>query len=160
MSRSTVLDEKTNQRKIDPARTSSSMRCVDDHGDAILSEIERRISELISLPESQAENIQIAHYEVGARYTAHYDYFKNPAAEEGGQRIATFLIYLNTPEKGGETRFPRSNISICPIKGHALLFYNVDNEGFVDPLTLHTGSAVIEGEKWIMTRWFREKDFR
>jgi len=160
MSRSTVFDEKTNQRKISSVRTSSSMRCPDEHGDEILQQIEKRISEITSLPESQGENIQVAHYEIGAQYYPHYDYFKKTDSQVGGQRIATFLIYLNTPIKGGETEFPRANISINPAKGNAVFFYNVDTDGFVNPLTLHAGRPVIEGEKWIMTRWFREKDWR
>lgn len=160
MSRSTVFDEKTNQRKIDRSRTSTSMRCSDQHGDKIIQQIEKRISEITSLTESQGENIQVAHYQIGAQYYPHYDYFKNTTSQEGGQRIATFLVYLNTPIEGGETRFPRAKISISPIKGNALFFYNVDTDGFVNPLTLHGGNPVIDGEKWIMTRWFREKNLR
>lgn len=158
MNRSTIFDERTNQRKIDPARTSTSMRCADLHGDEIIQQIEKKISEITSIPESQGENIQVAHYAIGAQYRPHYDYFQKTSTQEGGQRIATFLIYLNTPTKGGETKFPRANISIKPIKGSALFFYNVNPEGFVDHLSLHAGTPVIEGEKWIMTRWFRERD--
>lgn len=160
MSRSMVFDEKTNQRKIDRARTSTSMRCSDQHGDNIIEQIEKRISEITSITESQGENIQVTHYQIGAQYYPHYDYFKNTASQEGSQRIATFLIYLNTPIKGGETWFPRAKISISPMKGNALFFYNVDPDGIANPLTLHAGNPVIEGEKWIMTRWFREKNLR
>lgn len=67
---------------------------------------------------------------------------------------------MNTPIKGGETRFPHVKISISPRKGNALFFYNTDADGFVNPLTLHAGNPVIDGEKWIMTRWFREKNLR
>lgn len=158
MSRSTVFDEKTNQRKIVPNRTSTSMRCSDQHEDKIIQQIEKRISAITSLNALQGENIQVAHYEIGDKFSAHYDYFMNTTSQEGGQRIASFLVYLNTPIKGGETNFPLANISISPIKGKALFFYNVDKNGSVDGLTLHEGSVIIEGEKWIMTRWFREKN--
>lgn len=147
MSRSTVFDETTEQRKVDRIRTSTSMRFSDEHGDEIIQQIEQRISEITSLAESQGENIQIAHYETGAQYAPHYDYFKNTASQEGGQRIATFLMYLNTPIAGGETRFPRAKLLITPIKGNALFFYNVDEKGAVNSLTLHAGNEVLDGEK-------------
>lgn len=160
MSRSTVFDEKTKNRKVATGRTSTSMRCIDQHGDIILQQIEKRISEVTSIPESQGENIQVAHYEIGAQYGAHYDYFKDTSSQEGGQRIATLIVYLNTPLQGGETHFPLAGISITPKKGNALFFYNVDKDGLGNPLTLHAGVPVVEGEKWIMTRWFREKNLR
>ena len=43
----------------------------------------------------QGEGIQILHYEVGQKYEAHTDYFHdNFNTRNGGQRIATLLMYL------------------------------------------------------------------
>ncbi len=47
---------------------------------------------------------------------------------------------------------------IVPEKGKALLFYNLREEGWTDPMSLHAGLPVLEGEKWLMTQWLREKE--
>ena len=79
----------------------------------------------------------------------------------GGQRVATLIMYLNTVEEGGETVFPEANIKVQPIKGNAVLFYyNCTPEGKErkeDPLTLHSGYPVTKGDKWIITKWLRQK---
>jgi prolyl 4-hydroxylase len=42
------------------------------------------------------------------RYDPHHDYFSFAAADEnGGNRMATVLMYLASPEEGGETVFPK-----------------------------------------------------
>ncbi|KAK7504596.1 hypothetical protein BaRGS_00004082, partial [Batillaria attramentaria] len=43
-----------------------------------------------------------------------------------GERIATFLIYMSDVEKGGYTVFLRSGISVAPLKGMALFWYNYE----------------------------------
>ena len=41
------------------------------------------------------EGLQILHYEVGQKYEPHYDYFSDEFnTQNGGQRIATVLMYL------------------------------------------------------------------
>lgn len=41
------------------------------------------------------EGLQILHYEVGQKYEPHYDYFSDEFnTKNGGQRIATVLMYL------------------------------------------------------------------
>lgn len=46
-------------------------------------------------------------YKEGQEYQAHFDYFFHAGGvENGGNRMATVLLYLNTPEEGGETVFP------------------------------------------------------
>lgn len=166
LSTSTVVDSETGEDKIHSERTSVGMFCPDDHEDAIISNIEQRISEVVSIPKEHGEGIQIINYGTGAEFRPHYDYFdpKHPGSivncKAGGQRRVTAIIYLNTPEKGGETLFPIANVSIQPVKGTALFFYNLLPSGEVDPLTLHAGAPVLKGEKWIATRWLREKPYQ
>ncbi len=66
------------------------------------------------------------------------------------------MVYLNTPESGGQTHFPLAGLSIAPKKGKAILFYNVDDLGHIDEMSLHAGRPVVDGEKWIITRWLRQ----
>lgn len=163
---STVVDSETGQNKVHPERTSTGMFCPYDHKDKIISSIERRISEVVSIPQENGEGIQIVNYAVGAEFRPHYDYF-DPAlpgsvvnCKVGGQRKVSVIMYLNNPEKGGETLFPKVNVAIKPVKGTALFFYNLLPTGEVDPSTLHAGAPVLEGEKWIATRWLREKPYQ
>lgn len=51
-------------------------------------------------------------YVDGQKYEPHTDYFHdtyNSRPDNGGQRVATVLIYLATPEEGGETVFPHAD---------------------------------------------------
>jgi prolyl 4-hydroxylase len=166
MSRSTVVDYKSDKGLVDIVRTSQGMFFPLDHQDAILTNIENRISKLTLIPLENGESIQVLHYDKGAEYKPHYDYFDPRTVgglahyNRGGQRVASFLMYLNTPEEGGETIFPRVNIKVKPQKGDALLFYSCGLDGHVDPKTFHGGAPVIKGEKWLATRWLRQHTFK
>ena len=101
------------------------------------------------------------HYDEGGEYRPHYDYFdvNTPGGlvhtNRGGQRMATFMIYLADTEEGGETIFPKADLKVHPQKGKAVMFFNVDSNGKEDPMSFHGGAPVLKGEKWIMTRWMR-----
>jgi hypothetical protein len=43
--------------------------------------------------------------------------------ENGGQRLATLIVYLNTVSQGGATAFKDLNMKVSPEKGKALLFF-------------------------------------
>jgi prolyl 4-hydroxylase len=63
-------------------------------------------------PAENGEAIQILKYVDGQKYEPHTDYFHdsyNSRPDNGGQRVATVLIYLATPEEGGETVFPHAD---------------------------------------------------
>lgn len=161
LQRSTVVDHHSNRGKVDQVRTSEGMFFAYNHQDSILTSVEKKISVTTGIPKENGENIQLLHYSTGAEYKPHHDYFdpNTFAGKEylktGGQRFATFIMYLNTPEGGGETIFPLLNLKVKAQKGDALLFYNCDLQGHVDQKTLHGGAPVTRGEKWIATRWLR-----
>ena len=75
--------------------------------------------------------------------------------ENGGQRLLTAMVYLNNAVGGG-TAFPKLNIIVGSIGGRLLLFGNVDENNQPHELSLHQGLPPHEGEKWVMTLWFRE----
>ena len=129
----------------------------------LIERIEHHISILTGIPVENGEGMQISRYEVGEEYKPHYDYF-NPKREDfsdriasHGQRVATFLIYLSTPEDGGQTIFPDAKIDVPAVMGNALLFRypKAEREG----LTLHGGSPVKAGVKWIAVKWLRDRSF-
>ena len=77
--------------------------------------------------------------------------------KRGGQRVASLVCYLNTPEAGGATVFPDAGLDVVPVRGNAV-FFSYDRP---HPATrsLHGGAPVTEGEKWVATKWLREGRF-
>ncbi|PED73373.1 2OG-Fe(II) oxygenase [Bacillus pseudomycoides] len=132
------------------------------HG--LVSQVSELIATAMPLPLNHAEPLQAARYEVGGKFDAHIDCYGTwhedgrNRVEQGGQRLYTAILYLNTVDAGGETFFPSLNLTVTPSEGKLLVFENCKrgtNEPH--PLSLHEGCAVHEGEKWIATLWFREK---
>jgi prolyl 4-hydroxylase len=159
---STVVDESQPLTSVlDPRRSSQGMFFPGNPKDKILRRIEKRIANLTGFPVENGEAIQVLHYDVGGEYQPHYDFFSTNTPggisqlKRGGQRVATVIMYLNTPKEGGETIFPKAMLSITPKKGTALLFYNCTPDGKEDPMALHGGAPVKSGEKWIATKWIR-----
>jgi prolyl 4-hydroxylase len=131
----------------------------------LVANIERRIAEITRTPMENGEGIQVVRYLSGGYYKAHFDYFEpllvtNKAVlDRGGQRILTFMVYLNDVAEGGSTNFPRIGFRAQPKQGRAIYWSNVQPDGSVDPATEHSAEAVIAGEKWIFTKWIRERRF-
>ena len=69
----------------------------------------------------------------------------------------TVLAYLVQPDAGGKTAFPKLGLGFDPKVGDALCWWNVNDAGREDPATLHAGEPVLEGEKWALNLWFRER---
>jgi prolyl 4-hydroxylase len=162
MKRSSVVHHADGVR-IDDTRTSSG--CYFQRGEvALVADIEQRIAELTGIPLENGEGLQVLQYLPGQHYVPHWDYFppESPSSadivrpEKGGQRVATFIAYLNTVPLGGETEFPRAGVKVAAVQGNACFFSYLSADGALDPLTLHSGNAVIEGEKWIAVKWLRE----
>ncbi|MCD0418064.1 2OG-Fe(II) oxygenase [Rubrivivax sp. JA1024] len=160
--RSETVDNSTGGSEVNAARTSDGMFF--ERGETPLIErIERRIAELVHWPVERGEGLQVLHYRPGAQYKPHHDFF-DPAhpgtaniLRRGGQRVGTVVIYLNTPAGGGATTFPEVGLEVQPIKGNAVFF------SYERPLastrTLHGGAPVLDGEKWVATKWLREGVF-
>ena len=163
--RSMVINMSGPQTDLDDRRTSSGTFFSSNPNDQVLKSIHKRVAQVTQIPEKNGEAVQLLHYGVGGEYQPHFDYF-DPATpgglvhfNRGGQRVATFMVYLHTTEAGGETIFPRANLKITPEKGKAVLFYNVTETDELDPMSFHGGAPVVQGEKWLITRWLREEEF-
>lgn len=130
--------------------------------DVVIEVVRTRISAATGLPLPLFEASQVLHYAPGQEFSAHHDYFdpRNPGHAEQlkkGQRIATVLVYLNDGYSGGETDFPRADLSFRGKAGDALFIINVERSGSPDPLTLHAGTPPESGEKWIFSQWIRDR---
>ncbi|WP_426343773.1 2OG-Fe(II) oxygenase [Pseudoduganella sp. R-32] len=122
--------------------------------------IERRIEALTGWPQAWGEPLEIQRYGAHGSFKPHYDYFLEGneyfenSVQNGGQRLATLIVYLKQPERGGATFMANLGVRVMPRKGSALFFsYPTPT---VQCGTLHAGDPVQSGEKWIMTKWFRQ----
>lgn len=162
LARSETVDNATGGSEVNPARTSDGMFFQRGENE-LCDRIEKRIARLLNWPLENGEGLQILRYRPGAEYKPHHDYFdpthagSAPILKRGGQRVGTVVMYLNTVPKGGGTVFPDVFLEVAPIKGNAV-FFSYDRP---HPMTrtLHGGSPVIEGEKWVATKWMREGRF-
>jgi prolyl 4-hydroxylase len=165
LARSPVVNPDTGDENLIDARTSmGAMFQVAEH--PLITRIEARIAAVTGVPAEHGEGLQILNYKPGGEYQPHFDYFNPQRPGEarqlsvGGQRIATLVIYLNTPEAGGATAFPRVGLEVAPVKGNAVYFSYLLPDGTLDERTLHAGLPVASGEKWIATKWLRERPYR
>ena len=159
-----VWDPVTGRPRRDPNRTNRALELGVGDMDVVIQLLRARISAAANLPLPVFEPAQVMHYRPGEEFRPHYD-FLDPG-EPGhaselarfGQRIATFLLYLNEDFEGGETVFPKAGFRYRGRKGDALLFANVDAATRApDPLTLHAGLPPTRGEKWIFSQWIRDR---
>ena len=162
MARSKTVETKTGGEEVNASRTSEGM-FFQRGENAIVKKLEARIAKLVNWPLENGEGLQILHYGPGAEYKPHYDYF-DPAepgtatiTKRGGQRVGTLVVYLNNPSKGGGTVFPDIHLEVGPRQGNAV-FFSYDRP-HASTKTLHGGSPVIAGEKWIATKWLRQGEF-
>jgi prolyl 4-hydroxylase len=162
LARSETVQTETGSSEVNEARTSQGMFF--DRGEKeIVKRIEARMGALLDWPIENGEGLQILRYLPGAEYKPHYDYF-DPAhsgtptiLKRGGQRVASLVCYLNTPAGGGATIFPDVKLDVAPVKGNAV-FFSYDR-AHPATRTLHGGAPVVEGEKWVATKWLREGRF-
>ncbi|CAJ0711316.1 hypothetical protein LMG6871_00057 [Ralstonia edaphis] len=165
LKRSPVVNPDTGEENLISARTSQGgMFQVGEH--PLIAKIEARIAQAVGVPVEHGEGFQVLNYQPGGEYQPHFDFF-NPGRsgearqlEVGGQRVATMVIYLNSVQAGGATGFPKLGLEVAPVKGNAVFFVYKRPDGTLDEDTLHAGLPVERGEKWIATKWLRERPYR
>ncbi|MGB3721647.1 MAG: 2OG-Fe(II) oxygenase [Pacificimonas sp.] len=139
-------------------RTSET--CHFDSGDALIADIDRRLSDLLGIDPALGEPMQGQRYAVGQEFKAHTDYFETSGEairtirQAMGQRTWTAMIYLNAPDAGGATRFRVIRKSVQPETGTLLSWNNLKPDGHPNPATMHHGMKVRSGLKYIITKWY------
>lgn len=133
-----------------------------DPADPPVIAVERRIAALTGLNAVYGEPLQGQRYAVGQEFKAHTDYFE-PAGVDyqrycgvAGNRTWTVMIYLNTPQAGGATRFKVIDKIVQPETGKLVVWNNRRADGSPNAATLHQGMKVRSGVKYVITKWFRE----
>ncbi len=149
--------------RVDAIRTNTGMGFSVLHTDLVIQLVHARIAAAIDLPVAHQEPTNILHYTPGQEYKPHFDFLDPGEAhfarelQQIGQRVATFLIYLNDDYEAGETAFPRLDWRFKGRQGDALLFWNVDADGRPDRKTLHAGTPPASGVKWLFSKWVRDR---
>ncbi|MBK8543139.1 MAG: 2OG-Fe(II) oxygenase [Caulobacteraceae bacterium] len=154
----------TTRVSLDNSRSNSVAGSSHLQPDLVVQLVNMRIASAIGLPLAHQEPTNFLNYKRGQEYTDHYDFFRSEE-EAGfahelrtiGQRVATVLVYLNDGYEGGETAFPRLDWSFKGKLGDALIFWNLDVAGEREMNSLHAGRPVTKGEKWLLSKWVRQR---
>jgi len=149
---------------VDGARSNTVAGSHPLQPDLVMQLVNLKIAATIGVPLAQQEATNILHYARGEQYVPHFDFFTE-AEEAGfaqelrtiGQRICTVLIYLNDDYVGGETEFPKLGWRFKGKPGDALIFWNLSADGAREMDSLHAGTPVTKGEKWILSKWVRQR---
>ena len=161
---STLVDPMTGQDVVSDKRTSWGMFFRLEENEFI-ARIDRRLSRLMNLPLENGEGLQVLHYPTGAGSEPHFDYLQPTSAAHresvarSGQRVSTLVTYLNDVPAGGQTIFPALGWATSPLRGNAVYFEYGDDRGQVDARSLHASMPVTQGEKWVVTKWMRQRRF-
>lgn len=127
--------------------------------------LQRRIDDLMGIDPAFGETIQGQRYAPGQEFRAHYDHFlpSQPfwdlEQKRGGQRSWTAMAYLNAVEEGGTTDFTRINLTIPPQPGALLIWNNMKPDGTPNPNSMHAGMPVVRGTKYVLTKWYRARQW-
>jgi hypothetical protein len=147
--------------RLENARTNSDADFDILQTDVPVLIVRERMAAATRIPATAMENTAVLHYSIGQQFRRHFDFLEPnlPAHAEDlqrrGQRILTFLVYLNDGYEGGETEFPLLDLRYKGKRGDALCFRNVEPSGAPDRKTLHAGLAPTAGEKWLLSQWIR-----
>ena len=125
--------------------------------------LQAKMSRACGLPMNHMEAPAVLNYEAGEESADHYD-FVNPAIPDypgeiarNGQRVVTFLVYLNDDYEGGETSFPTLALSHKGRRGQGLFFVNAYSDLQPDLRMLHAGRPPTRGMKWIVSQFIRSR---
>jgi len=158
-----TYDPATGGSHYESGRTNSAGHMILPYSDLVLALIRGRIATATAVPMNFLEITTFLHYAPGQTFSPHNDFlddaFPGYAKEiaEGGQRVLTFLLYLNDDYDGGETEFPLVGVRHKGRKGDAMFFWNVLPIGALDRQSLHAGLTPTSGEKWLLSQWVRNK---
>ena len=96
-------------------------------------------------------------YGIGGHYWIHPDYHRNTNMHylpgTTGNRVATVLTVLESPEAGGATVWPYAGFQVFGRKGSGLFWHNNFNSDINDAFTQHAACPVLLGAKWIGNKW-------
>ena len=166
LERATVYDAVSRTDEVHEMRSNTVANFDYATLDVVQFLVQARMSRACGLRMQQFEAPMVLHYDVGQQITPHFDFIDVNAPDheqqirEQGQRMITFLLYLNDDYSAGETTFPKLGIVNRGVRGDGLYFINAHPDGAADRSMLHTGSPPTAGEKWIVSQFIRNIPLR
>ena len=163
LERARVYDAYQKTDVVDESRTNSCAVFNAMEADLVQMMVQARMSAGCGQPMAHMEASTVLHYAVGETIGNHYDFVDpaHPGYDEEirrfGNRVVTFLVYLNADYEGGETHFPRIGVSHSGQRGEGLYFVNTHADGRPNLATLHSGRPPTRGEKWIFSQFVRDR---
>jgi prolyl 4-hydroxylase len=136
-----------------------------DPSDPMVASISRRIDALLGIDAANGEPLQGQRYLPGQEYKPHNDWFYTSEGywpqedARGGQRSWTAMAYCNDVAAGGATAFVAAGLRIEPRRGALLVWNNALPGGQPNEGTLHAGLPVERGGKYIVTKWYRARQW-
>lgn len=130
-------------------RTSSSAFLEVDTRDGVVGRLRDSVATLLGVDAASLETLQCARYLPGEEFRPHFD------AGRGVARVRTAIVYLNDDFSGGTTSFPELGLEIRPQRGRCIVFDNLDGEGRTIPQSLHAGTPVRTGVKYVCNVWLQ-----
>lgn len=133
-------------------------------GGVVMLLLRIKISRITAIPMPNLEPPQIFHYAVGQEIKAHYDFLFDGERGYGrggdyrGDRLVTFLMYLNDGYGGGELEFVKAGYRYKGRAGDAVFFAG-QRDGKPDWQSLHAAGPVTRGEKFILSQWIHDREF-
>uniref|UniRef100_A0A6U9W5M8 Fe2OG dioxygenase domain-containing protein n=1 Tax=Pseudo-nitzschia australis TaxID=44445 RepID=A0A6U9W5M8_9STRA len=156
-------------------RTSTSWFCHYTDVPVLLA----KAHNILGVPLETMEEPQIVRYKGGEEFSWHYDEIPKSQLSNGGQRVATLLVYLTAvpSSKGGGTTFrdlkesssSSSPLVMQPQRGSALLFFPSLADGSPDDRTLHKSEVLVgngqdkdneDDHKWIVQMWTHQRGYQ
>lgn len=140
---------------VDSTHRTSTFFAFNHRADSMIRAIEQKTADLLGCWIHQIEGLQLVRYLPGQFFGVHHD--MGDLLEDDQvllprkhlvvkRRLVTLFAYLNdlTEDQGGCTYFPKcDHFRVRPKKGMAVLWSNVDRNGYPDPNTIHAGETVL-----------------
>ena len=133
-------------------------------GGVVMLLLRIKISNVTTIPVPHMEPPQIFHYSIGEEIKPHHDFLYDGETAYGpdrsytGDRLATFLLYLNDGYEGGELEFTYAGLRYKGRPGDGIFFAS-QRGGKPDPKSLHGATPVTRGEKFILSQWIHNQPF-
>jgi prolyl 4-hydroxylase len=163
LKRALIYDPVGGKDVADHMRTNTAAGFDLMEADVVQAAVQTRMAVAVGVPLAQMEGLSVLHYSPGEQITNHYD-FVNPRVHnyadeirQRGQRIVTFLVYLNDDYEGGETDFPQLALRYHGGKRAGIFFTNALPNGEADLRMVHAGLPPRDKEKWIITQFVRNR---
>jgi len=150
------------------------------NGDPILEAIEKRLKSVVpgvglerdgDFKGDGGETLRVRRYldsshgfKGGDYHPPHTDWYERPGMGKNDALLVTLMIYMSTPEEGGQTEFPDAfggktlpdggkGYRFQPKRGDLAVWWSCDKKGKQDMKSMHSAVPVKKGIKWNATRF-------